>query len=205
MKPRLANLASLRPWERNYNVGDIDAIAASIRQFGFNSVLAVYSGQVMVGNHRYHALTRMRDAGEDPPAGIALTRGNAWNVPVVSLDHLTESEAVAYAIADNKTASLATPDNQLLAELMKELEDSDLLSATGYAVSEIDDLLAELVDAPSSPEVKAETTTPLPSLRWNKNVCSMTIDECDELTRRFERHIDQFGTPFGFVKALLGI
>jgi hypothetical protein len=182
----------------------VAAIEASIRQFGFNSVLAVYDGQVMVGNHRFLALQAMKSKGEAPPKGITATKAG-WSVPVVKIDHLTEEEAIAYAIADNKTSSLATPNDQLLAELMSEIQDADILAATGFQLSEIDDLLAELEQKPSAPEPKAETTRPLPSLRWDRNSCALTEEEATELTRRYEKHIDQFGTPFGFVKALLGI
>jgi hypothetical protein len=40
-------LASLGRWERNYRVGDVSAIIASIVRFGFNGALRVWRGKVM--------------------------------------------------------------------------------------------------------------------------------------------------------------
>jgi ParB-like chromosome segregation protein Spo0J len=195
-------LASLRPWERNYNVGNIAAIVESIRRFGFNSALATYGDEVMVGNHRFLALTEMKANGEPAPNGV-MELGPNWLVPTFPLDHLSPDEATAYAIADNKTAAMATPDETKLAELIAELDAVGLAEATSYSVSEIDKMILELEDASSvTVPAEVETTAPTPILKWEKHQCPMTADESNALTLRYEMFIERHGTPYGFVGSL---
>lgn len=195
-------LASLRPWDRNYNVGNIAAIVDSIRRFGFNSALATYGDEVMVGNHRFLALTQMKAAGEPAPKGVS-ELGPNWLVPVFELDHLTSDEATAYAIADNKTAAMATPDDAKLAELIAELDAVGLAESTAYSTTEIDDLINALDDAAGTTvPAEVETTAPTPILKWEKHQCPMTADESAALSLRYEMWIERTGTPYGFVGSL---
>jgi len=63
-------------------------------------------------------------------------------VPVIRLDHLTEDEARAYVIADNKLAELAGWDDDMLALEVRHLNDAGFeLDLLGFADDEIKDLL----------------------------------------------------------------
>jgi DNA modification methylase len=149
--PTFRPIASLTPWERNYNRGDVPAIALSIQVFGFNGRLAVHGSTVMAGNHALAAL-RQLESNEAPfPSGqgLRLEKDGSWSVLVITLDHLSRSQAEAYAIADNRTRDLATTDDEQLAALLQAISDEDmaLLAATGYEQDDLDKLLASLDDA----------------------------------------------------------
>jgi hypothetical protein len=66
---------------------------------------------------------------------------------VVDADDLTDDEARAFAAADNRTADLAQYDDPALADWLVGIPD-DLLLATGYDRSFLDDLLALTADVP---------------------------------------------------------
>lgn len=74
--------------------GDIDvaAIKASIEQFGFNDPIGIWGENVIVEGHG-----RLQAA-----KALGMTE-----VPCIRLDHLTDEERRAYALAHNKTAELS--------------------------------------------------------------------------------------------------
>jgi hypothetical protein len=62
-------------------------------------------------------------------------------VPAIRIDHLTEAQKRAFMIADNRLTEVATWDDDLLAEQLRELADLDLnfdIEATGFDMGEID-------------------------------------------------------------------
>jgi hypothetical protein len=62
-------------------------------------------------------------------------------VPVIFLDHLTETQAKAYMLADNKLTDRSVFDEPKLAVQLKELSDLALefdIEATGFEAPEID-------------------------------------------------------------------
>lgn len=75
----------------------------------------------------------------------------------------TSTEAVAFAIADNRTSDLAEWDTETLASLLQSLDDEDR-DAAGYDDGELDALLAELTPAvevqeDEAPEPPADPVT----------------------------------------------
>jgi DNA modification methylase len=106
----------------------VDAVAASLRRFGFQQPLvAKPSGEVIAGNTRLKAATSL---------GLG-------QVPVVWFEG-SDLEATAYAIADNRTHEFAQWDDVALARLLVELRSEDALDGVGYDDADIDALLAEL-------------------------------------------------------------
>ena len=77
--------------------GDIDvaAIKASIEQFGFNDPIGIWRENVIVEGHGRLQAAKALGMSE---------------VPCIRLDHLTDEERRAYALAHNKTAELSTWD-----------------------------------------------------------------------------------------------
>lgn len=141
------NLDTLQLWERNYNQGDVGAIVQSIRKFGFDNALRVWHGTVMAGNHSTIALRQLVTSGWMPFGGAVRMQGDDVQVLIVDISHLSQEQAQAFAIADNRTAQLAEPDEYALAELLQELansEDDTLLDATGYDGDDLDNLLRDL-------------------------------------------------------------
>lgn len=152
-------LASLKRWAGNYRVGDVDAIVRSLVRFGFNGALRVWRGEVMAGNHCLVALQTVQATGAPPPDGITVEDGQ-WLVPTIDVSHLSRTEATAYAVADNRTAELATNDPERLSELLSSF-DVDTLEATGYSRDDLDDLLASLAGNEPKELEDAEPEDPL--------------------------------------------
>lgn len=92
---------SLIPYERNPRRNDqaVDAVAASIREFGFKVPIVVDRDNVVVAGH-----TRLKAAKR---LGLEI-------VPVIVADDLTPDQIKAFRLADNKTAELAEWDLDLL-------------------------------------------------------------------------------------------
>jgi hypothetical protein len=71
-----------------------------------------------------------------------------WNeVPTILLDHLTEAQAAAFAIADNRLPENSSWDSRLLAQQLKELSILNLnfgLEVTGFEIGEIDFMIEQL-------------------------------------------------------------
>jgi len=107
---------SLRPYERNartHSDAQIDAIAESIRQFGFNSPILIDDDDGVIAGHA--RLAAARKLGLD-------------TVPCVRLSHLSDAQRRAYILADNRLAEMAVWDVPLLSLEVGELtlEDVDL-------------------------------------------------------------------------------
>jgi hypothetical protein len=74
-------------------------------------------------------------------------------VPTLCLDHLTQAQARAFMIADNRLTEIASWDDQLLAQQLRDLSLSGLdLSPeiTGFEMGEIDLRIASLEDIPAA-------------------------------------------------------
>jgi DNA modification methylase len=110
MKISLTPITEIKPYERNprHNDAAVDAVAKSIRDYGFRQPIVVDKDNVIVVGH-----TRLKAAIK-----LGLTE-----VPVhVALD-LTPEKAKAYRLADNQLASIATWDTELLPVELVELRD----------------------------------------------------------------------------------
>lgn len=95
---------------RKHGDEDTDAIMASIREFGFNDPIGVWKGIIVEGHGRLIAAKRL---GMD-------------KVPVIRLDHLTDEQRKAYALAHNKTAELSGWDFNLLESELEEIGNIDM-------------------------------------------------------------------------------
>lgn len=149
---RYKPLSELTEWADNYNKNDVEAIARSIRRFGFNSALRVWRDDVvMAGNHTCKALKLICEQGPNlevdhawPPANIIVTKDD-WYVLFVDVSHLDEVSVKAFAIADNHLARQAVTDDALLAEYLKEIAETDMttLTATGFSELDMSRLIAQ--------------------------------------------------------------
>ena len=98
------------PYEKNPRLNDqaVDAVANSIREFGFKVPIVVDSKGVVVSGH-----TRLK---------AAKTLG-LDEVPVIVADDLDDTKIKAFRLADNKVAELAEWDESLLIKELEELDD----------------------------------------------------------------------------------
>src|SRR5580700_6593715 len=111
---------------RKHGREQIRAIARSIAAFGFNApILIDRNKQIVAGHGRYEA-AKLNQCAE---------------VPVVWLEHLTETQARAYMLADNKLTDRSSWDDAALALHLKELSELALdfdIEAIGFELPEID-------------------------------------------------------------------
>jgi DNA modification methylase len=111
---------------RKHSRVQVRAIARGIDAFGFNApILVDKQNQIVAGHGRYEAAQL-----------LGLDR-----LPVISLDHLTETQARAYLLADNKLAERSSWDDASLAVQLKELSELALdfdFEAIGFELPEVD-------------------------------------------------------------------
>ena len=93
------------------NANAIDAVASSIKNFGFKVPIVVDKGNEVVTGH-----TRL----------LAAKKLGIKKVPVIIADDLTEAEVKAFRLADNKVGELADWDWSLLDSEFEELKEMDL-------------------------------------------------------------------------------
>src|SRR5271165_5176896 len=143
---------SIKPYANNPRVNDaaMDAVAASIREFGWNVPIVCDENLVIIAGH-----TRLKAAYQ---LGLA-------KVPVYIARGLTPAQARAYRLADNQTASLSHwDDDKLPLELMVLQQEGFDLDLTGFSADELMKLLEPppadgLTDADDIPEPPDEAIT----------------------------------------------
>jgi len=129
MKIELLDPNELKPYAKNPRINDdaVDAVMASIKEFGFKQVIVVDANKEIICGH-----TRWKAAKK-----LGLTK-----VPVHIAHDLTPEQVKAYRIADNKTGELAEWNYELLPLELKELQAADFdLSVLGFDTDELDRLL----------------------------------------------------------------
>jgi DNA modification methylase len=152
MNLELRKLTEIRPYENNPRVNNsaVDAVAASLREFGFRQPIVVDAdGLIIVGHTRWKAAQKL---------GLEM-------VPVHVATDLSPAQIKAYRIADNQTAQLADWDFELLPIELAELQSMDFdLSLLGFGQDELigllnPDLKQGQCDPDDVPEPPDEATT----------------------------------------------
>jgi len=143
----LRKIDTITPYERNPRINDgaVDAVAASLTEFGFRQPIVVDAdGVIVCGHTRWKAAQKL---------GLA-------KVPVHVATDLTPEQIRAYRIADNKTGELAEWDFEILPIEIAELAGGDIdLEALGFGGKELAQLINDsvgisqgLTDADDVPE-----------------------------------------------------
>lgn len=137
-KKLVSELSSDPANARKHGENNIATIVASLKRFGQQKPIVIdLSDVVRAGNGTLEA-----------------ARSLGWTHIDCVRTELKGSDAIAYAIADNRTAELAEWDNDVLAATLNGLlaDDPDLLDAAGFNEDELDKMLdqfgAEEIDAP---------------------------------------------------------
>ena len=121
------NIDEVIPYANNprHNDEAVDAVAASIKEFGFKVPVIIDKDNVIVAGH-----TRVK----------AAKKLKMKTVPCIVADDLTESQVSAFRIADNKVSELAEWDFSKLEEELLALDDIDMeqfgFDLTDYSKSE---------------------------------------------------------------------
>lgn len=124
MKIEERPIDSLIPYARNPRLNEkaIDAVAASLKEFGFQQPIVVDAANVVIVGH-----TRLKAAKK-----LGLT-----TVPVVVAANLSEDQVKAYRILDNRVGEIAEWDKELLSVELSAID----LDMSGFHV-DFDDLFS---------------------------------------------------------------
>ena len=125
----------LIPYARNartHSDEQVAQIAASIAEFGWtNPIIAGSDGVIIAGHARLLAARKL----------------GKTEVPVIVLDHLTETQRRALVLADNRLALNAGWDEEMLRVELEAIREDDFdLSVIGFSDDELADLLLEPED-----------------------------------------------------------
>jgi len=148
----LRPIDDIQPYEANPRINDdaVDAVAASLKEFGFRQPIVIDAdGVIIVGHTRWKAAKKL---------GLA-------KVPVHIATDLPPEKVKAYRIADNQTATLAEWDMDLLPIELKDLQQAEYdLSLLGFDETELakmldGDVAEGLTDPDSVPEPPDDPVT----------------------------------------------
>ena len=127
---------SIKPYSRNARKHDkksVEAIKASIKEFGMSDPVGVWKDEIVEGHGRV----------------IACKELGFSEIPIIRLDHLTDEQRRAYALAHNKTAELSEWDFDVLGGELDDIFDIDM-GEFGFA--------DEIGEYPNEDELDADTS-----------------------------------------------
>jgi len=194
MKVALTPVGQVVPYARNPRKNDaaVAKVAASIKEFGFRQPIVVDEEMVVIAGH-----TRLLAARQ---LGVA-------KVPVHIAEGLTDTQAKAYRLADNRTGQDAEWDMDLLGLEMRDLDAEGFdLDLTGFGEMELQSLMADktegLTDPDEVPPVPDDPVTK-PGDTWilgkHRLRCgdSTSADDVSALLVDVEPHLMVTDPPYG--------
>jgi DNA modification methylase len=195
VKIEMRLISTIRPYENNPRLNDaaVDAIAASIREFGWRQPIVVDAdGTIIAGHGRYKAALK-----------LGLER-----VPVHVAKELTPEQIKAYRIADNKIGELSEWDYQLLPIELGELQDMNYdLGLLGFDQEELarlldpglTDGLCDPDEVPAPPDEAITRPGDLWLLGHHRLLCgdSGKASDVDRLLDRAPIHLVNMDPPYG--------
>lgn len=117
----IRKISELKPYERNARIhteAQIEALRRSLRTYGFVRPLLVNAEGMVLAGHGILQAAQLEGIEE---------------APCVPVEHLSEDEARAYILADNRLAELSVWDEDLVSDELLQLRDTGLdLSLTGF-------------------------------------------------------------------------
>lgn len=187
-------LSKLTPYEKNPRLNDdaVDAVAGSIREFGFRQPIVVDAAGVIVAGHtRFRAAQKLR----------------LDKVPVHIARDLTPAQIKAYRIADNQTATLADWNYELLPLELAELEELHFdLGLLGFAPDDLAEIMQTGVqaglcdpdDVPAPPDAAATQPGDLWILGNHRLLCgdSAQPEDIDRLLEGASVHLLNTDPPY---------
>ncbi len=151
MQIQMRDITKIKPYNNNPRLNDdaVDAVAASIKAFGFRQpVVTDEHDVIIVGHTRYKAALKL---------GLK-------KIPVHVAKGLSSAQAKAYRLADNQTATLSRWDDDKLPIELMALQEMDFdLDLTGFSAEDLLRYLEPpaqgLTDPDDIPEPPDEATT----------------------------------------------
>ncbi len=132
----------LIPYINNPRKNDnaVDAVASSIKNFGFKVPIVIDAKNEIVAGH-----TRLK----------AAKKLGMEEIPCVVADDLSDAQIKAFRIADNKVSEFAEWDEDKLTMELEKLADEDVF--TGFDFEELESLLDEEITEPEEKEIRPYT------------------------------------------------
>lgn len=195
----------IQPWDRNprHNEEAIPRVKASILRFGFGAPLLVWPTpegrpRLIAGHTRlmaYHQL-RAEKGAHFCPQGCP----EPGLIPVRWMDHLSESEANALALADNQLASLATWDEDLLQEILADLQPEFSLSLLGFPEGAPPEAAPMEVEEETPPGNGRDSDEE--SILFDGYTIPLSEEEVEKLRERLQEHLAEKGELRDFFLSL---
>jgi len=165
------NIDELIPHPSNPRILEdaIKPVARSIKEFGFINPVIVNEHNIILAGHARTEAAKTLDFDK---------------VPCVKVENLTKAQELAYLLADNRLSENASYDNNMLADVIKTIEDMDFdATVTGYSEDEIEafinasaDNLDDLLGLGDEGENIPETQEPnIEEESEEKNVCRVSF------------------------------
>lgn len=140
----------LTPWKYNPRRNDhaVERVAKNIEALGFGSPIVARTlpdgkREIIAGHTRLKAMKWLAaNRGSDFTAQGTPGPGM---VPVRILEHLTDDQAAALAIADNKLSEMSAWDDGMLVEILRELDEQQKVN-TGFENFEIEALFGHKIE-----------------------------------------------------------
>lgn len=131
MKVIMIPIGMIVPYDNNprKNEGAVDAVANSIREYGFKKPILVDEQHVILAGH-----TRR----------LAALKLGLKEVPCVIVTDLDETKKKAFRLADNRTSEFSTWDDALLKAEMRKAVDVDF-SEFGFELGDVGKIVQEEV------------------------------------------------------------
>lgn len=142
-------ITEIKPYRKNPRKNDhaVDAVAASIREFGFLVPMVIdKNNEIVCGHTRYKAAKSL----------------GMKEVPCVIAEELTPTQIKAFRLADNKVSELAGWDFGLLDELLAELGEFNMQDF-GFSPKldiDIDGAFAEAADMEDTADMQESENMP---------------------------------------------
>jgi hypothetical protein len=101
------------------------------------------TGRLVAGHGRHKQLTEMHAQGKQPPGGVQVGDNGRWRMPVLrGWSSASDDDAEAYLIGSNRSTELGGwDDDRMLAEILGDLSDVQLLELAGYDTDSLERLL----------------------------------------------------------------
>lgn len=140
METIIKKVSELIPYINNPRNNDeaVDAVASSIKNFGFKVPIVVDSNNEIINGH-----TRLKAAQK---LGLE-------TVPVIVADDLTPEQVKAFRLADNKVGEIATWNDEMLAIELGELAEIDFdMTEFGFKIEEEKEVIEDEAFDTTPPE-----------------------------------------------------
>ena len=136
-------LDELKPYKRNprrHSKKQLTRLEKSIDRFGYNSPVVINSDNVVLSGN----------------ARLDVAKAKGWNtIPCIRAQNMSAEDELAYVIADNQIALLASWDDEVLSQAFEYLKDPVLnfdIELTGFDLADADRIIdAQRFEEPSNP------------------------------------------------------